>query len=58
MKIIITAQECIDKGIWKEVADLKRINEYAMAEVMDVNTEIELSMDEAVELGLMLLPSN
>ena len=40
MKIIITAQEAIDKGIWEEVADIEGYDYYAVNEGMDPDKQI------------------
>jgi len=53
MKIIITAEEAIDKGIWEEVADIAGYNYYAVNEGMDRETEIVLTEEQAKSLGLI-----
>jgi hypothetical protein len=53
MKITITAREALDRGCWGAIARLKGYNEYAVNEGMDPSTEIELTIDEARELGLL-----
>ena len=53
MKIIITAGEAQDKGIWEKLCNLKGIDIYAIAEgTMDSDKEIILTEEEAHKLGL------
>jgi len=53
MKIIITANEAIDLGIWEDVCRIKGINEWVVNEgMMNGTDEITLSEKEAVELHL------
>lgn len=54
MRIIITAEEALDMGIWEEVADLVGYNYYAMKEGMDPNTEIYLSREQSKILGIKI----
>ena len=49
MKIVITAQEAIDKGIWEEVADIEGYSYWAVNEGM----EISLTEEQAKQLGLI-----
>lgn len=53
MKVIITAQEALDKGIWEEVCEITGYDLYAVAEGMDENTEIVLTEEQAKSLGLL-----
>ena len=53
MRIIITAEEAIDKGIWEEVADIAGYDYYAVNEGMDPNEEISLTEEQAIKLGLI-----
>lgn len=54
MKIIITADKAIDKGIWQEICKIKGYNEWCVNEgLMDDDYEISLTEKEAKELGLI-----
>lgn len=54
MKIVITAGEALEKGIWLELCDLKGIKEWAINEgQMDHNEEITLTEEEAQALWLI-----
>ncbi len=53
MRIIITAEEAIDRGIWEEAAKISGYGLYAIKEGMDPNTEITLTEEQAIELGLI-----
>jgi hypothetical protein len=53
MRILITAEEAIDKGIWENVCDIVGYNYYAVNEGMDPDTEISLTEDQARQLGLI-----
>ena len=53
MRIIITADEAIDKGIWEDLCDMIGYNYYAVNEGMDTDTEISLTEDQARQLGLL-----
>lgn len=53
MKIIITANEAMDLGIWDTLCKMKDINVWALNEgLMNSNDEIAISDKEAVVLGL------
>ena len=53
MRIIITAGEALDKGIWDDLCDLKGINIWAINEgMMDDTEEIALTEEEAKALSL------
>lgn len=53
MKIIITPEEAIDRGVWEKLCDMKGINVWAFNEgLMDDDTEISLTEEEAGTLGL------
>ena len=53
MKIIITAREALEKGIWDDLCDLKGFNVWAVNEgQMDGNEEITLTEEEAQKLGI------
>lgn len=56
MKIIITAKEALEKGVWPEVAEMVGLNVYALADGMNDNVEIELTPLQAEELQLIKLP--
>ena len=53
MRVIITADEAMDKGIWEEVADIVGYSYYAVNEGMDPDTEISLTEEQARKLGLL-----
>jgi hypothetical protein len=53
MRIIITAEEAIDMGIWEEVADIAGYDYYAVNEGMDGDTEISLTKEQAKQLRLI-----
>ena len=54
MRIIITAEEALDKGIWKEVANIAGYDYFAIADgIMDLNTEISLTEEQAKELNII-----
>jgi len=54
LKIIITAREALDKGIWDALCDLKGIKVWAINEgMMDDTEEITLTEEEAETLGLI-----
>ena len=54
MKLIITAEEALNKGIWDKLCDLKGINVWAINEgMMDSTDEIALTEEEARELGII-----
>lgn len=59
MKIIITADEAHDLGIWDNVCKIKGLNVWALNEgLMNGDDEITLSKEEAVELGVYPLKSS
>jgi hypothetical protein len=54
MQIVITAGEAIDKGIWDDLCEMKRLNIWAVNEgLMDSDEPITLSEEEAKKLGLL-----
>jgi len=54
MKVIITAKEALDYGVWEELCDLKGIGAWALNEgLMDDDDKIELTLVEAEKLGLL-----
>ena len=54
MKIIITANEAIDLGIWDNICAIKGINRFAVNEGMiSGDDEITLNEKEAVEFKLV-----
>lgn len=54
MRIVITAREALDKGVWLEICNLKGFSEWAINEgQMEPEEEIELSEEEARKLGLL-----
>lgn len=56
MRILITAKEAAENGVWSIVADAAGYDIYAMAEGMDPDTEICLTVEQAVSIGLIALP--
>jgi len=55
MKIIVTAKELMDKGLWESFCEKKGINLHAVNEgQMDSDERILLSNEEANELGLII----
>jgi hypothetical protein len=54
MKILITASEAIESGVWEKICRQKGWNEWAVNEgLMDSDEEISLTEEEAKELGLI-----
>jgi len=54
MKIIITAGEISNKGLWEEACELLDINVWALNEgTIDSDEELVLSEDQARQLGLL-----
>jgi hypothetical protein len=53
MRIIITAEEAVDKRIWQEVAEIAGYDYYSLANGMDMDTEIQLTEEQAKKLGLI-----
>lgn len=59
MKMIITALEAVDMGIWDRLCKMKGINVWALSEgLMDSDEEITLSKQEAVDLGVYPIKSS
>ena len=46
----ITAREALENECWSELCDLKRLNHYAVAEGMDDQIEMEITVEQAKEL--------
>ena len=56
MKLILTAGEIMELGIWEDVCDLKGIHLYALNEGrMDAKEEIEFDEDEMTEIGIRVI---
>ena len=54
MKLIITAREALDKGVWDKLCDIKGWDVWAINEgLMDSDEEITLTDDEARELRFL-----
>lgn len=54
MKIVITAKEALEKGIWEDLCKLKGYCVYCIKEgKMPSDEEIALTEQEAKELGLI-----
>ena len=59
MKIVITAKEALDLGIWDSLCKMKGMNVWAMNEgLMSGDEEITLSKREAVDLGVYPVKSS
>lgn len=59
MKIVITVDEAIDLGIWESFCKMRGISEWALNEgLMNLNEEITLSKQEAVDLGIYPIRSS
>jgi hypothetical protein len=53
MKVIMTAREIMDKGLWMEFCELRGINEWAVNEgLMDSDEEFVLNEREIKKLHL------
>jgi len=54
MKIILTAQEILDRGVWDEFCEMKGINPWAINEgLMDSDEEFIFTEKDAEKLGLL-----
>jgi len=54
MRIVITAEEAIDRGIWEDLAEMKGLNVWAVNQgQMDGDDEISLNAEEARKLGVI-----
>ncbi len=54
MKVSVTAEELIDRGVWDEVCELKGLNPWCVNEgLMDSDEYITLSLEEAQKLGIL-----
>ena len=54
MRIIVTAEELIDKGVWEEFCELKGINVWAVNEgAIDSDEEWSLTEEEAKQFGFI-----
>lgn len=54
MRVILTAREIMDRGIWDEFCQLRGINPYGMKEgLMDSSDEFSFTEDEAVNLRIL-----
>ena len=54
MKVTLTADEIMNKGLWDEFCEMKGINEWAMNEgLMDGNEEFTFTRREAIKLRLI-----
>lgn len=54
MRIIVTAEELIDKGVWEEFCEKKGIEPYAVSEgLIGSDEEWTLTEKEAKDLGLI-----
>lgn len=57
MLIVLTVREILDRGLWKDVCDLRRVNEYAVKEgLIDTADVFRFTETEAVSLGLIPEP--
>jgi hypothetical protein len=56
MKILISAGELIDRGLWDAVCEMRGLNEWCVNEgLMDSNDELIFTAQEAKQLGLIPL---
>jgi len=53
MKIVITIEEAINKGVWGKIADIFKYDHYIIPKGMDGQTKILLSEYEAKQVGLI-----
>ncbi len=54
MKVSVTAEELIDRGVWDEVCELTGLNPWCVNEgLMDSDEYITLSLEEAQKLGIL-----
>ena len=54
MKVKVTAQELLNKGVWQNYCDAHGINEWAINEgLMDSEEEVTLSEQEAKKYGFI-----
>ncbi len=54
MKILITARELMERGVWVDACDLLGLDEWAVSEgQMDVDHEITLDEEQARKLWLL-----
>ena len=54
MRILITASDLIDRGLWDEVCEARGINVWAVNEgLMDADEEFIFTQKEATSLGLL-----
>lgn len=57
IKVSVTARELLDQGAWLKACELLGISEWAVNEgQMDGDDVVELTIDQAVTLGLVGLP--
>lgn len=57
MRIITTPKELMDAGVWDSACDVLGYNPYAVNEGLPSDHEITISADQAIEIGLQLIPS-
>jgi hypothetical protein len=55
MKLIITPIELMEFDLWTEYCELSGTNFYAINEGMDSKTPLELTEDEADQIGLRII---
>lgn len=54
MKIVITAGEALNRGMWEKICDLKGFNVWAINEgLLDESYEIILTEEDAKKLGIL-----
>ncbi len=54
MKVSVTAEEIIDRGVWDKVCELKGLNPWCVNEgLMDSDEYITLSLEEAQKIGIL-----
>lgn len=55
MMITITPDELIEQGRWTEACDVLGYNPYALAEGMPSDTEITLTAEQAIAIGVRII---
>ena len=54
MRIVVTAEELIEHGVWEEFCELKGINSYAVNEgIIESSEEWSLTKEEAKRFGFI-----
>ena len=53
MKVVVTAREAIDKGVWDRFCEIMGLNPWCVNEGMDSSTEFVLTEEQAMQLGFI-----